>query len=693
MQKLLPPLVISFTLLLFILFYTSRYNAAPKIRTFLDRGGRVIGSVDSAYQGIQSWTPLSEIPETLIDKTIRQEDRFFYWHRGVNPFAVLKAAAENITRRRFARGGSTITQQLAKNLMQERACRAASSCAPLPRTFANKFRETLLALGLEAKHSKAWILERYLNSIYYGRRAYGIAAAASVYFGDDLNELSEAKMDFLVARPKAPNRRSSFPFKDDPAFADKIPGRHFLEFVSRSQRFQDPENANPSVITTLDVNLQSQLETATARLLASRALEDPKLTAAVVVIDVRSGDVLAMVGSRDYFNEEIDGQVNAATALRQPGSALKPFTYFAAFAKGFGPDSIVPDEPLSFTAVGLGADESEAYAPQNFDRLYHGNMTIRQALANSYNVPAVVTLNQIGLSYYHEILKKFGITTLHRSPMYYGLSVTLGSGEVTLLELTNAYAALARGGLSLPYRFLKEENPAPTSPEAVMPNASFYASQVTNILSDPQARLKAFGFNDHMTVEGHNAAIKTGTSYEHRDNWALGYSPSYAVGVWVGHADGSPIPLDENGGVSTGASGAAPLWHAAMEILLRAKPPEFFASRWGASGGESAFAPRFEPKHLALPVRGGLKIEVPVANSVYRVHSYLPLAHQKILARVTFAPEQKSPLRWYLDGRSLTADSRVSEVWISPEEGRHELQVVADNGETQSVSFRVLKEN
>jgi membrane carboxypeptidase/penicillin-binding protein PbpC len=659
-------LLLSFFILLSLYLYADRYDDPPGTKTFLDRNGRVIGTLDPAYRGVQYWTPIKEIPKEIIDKTIRTEDRFFYWHRGINPLSAIKAALENLSKGRVVRGGSTITQQLAKNLIG----------AP-PRTFFNKFREGLLAIGLEIKHSKSWILERYLNAVYYGRRAYGIAAAAEVYFGKRLAELSEEDIAFLINRPKSPNRTSPLPsLRLSGRGAGGEGGRHFLEFVARNA--PGDKNVLP---TTLDLDLQKKIEEAVEQTLAPRLDNDPLLTVAVVVIDVRSGEILAMAGSRDYFNDEIDGQVNAAVALRQPGSTLKPFTYFAAFAKGFSANSIVPDEPTSFQAVGV--EDAESYAPQNFDRRYHGRLTIREALANSYNVPAVVTLNEIGLSYYHDLLKKFGFTTLNRPPPHYGLAVTLGSGEVTLLELTNAYAALARGGGYLPYRMIRDGANTRFAPTPVITNAPQYAAAVTSILSDPNARLKAFGFNESLTIEGHEVAVKTGTSYDHRDNWTIGYTPSYAVGVWVGHADGSSIGFS-TGEFSTGATGAAPLWHAVMENLLRGRPLERFPFS----------NPRIEiARDHNRPVAPAMKWRVmaPVPNATYRLHSYLPREHQKILAEVDFGTQNFAALRWYLNGRYLASTrDHPHRVWILPEPGRHTLLVVSGNGERQEIPFKVI---
>lgn len=685
-------------ILVSLLLGAGLYDDPPRSKTFLDRNGEVIGTLNPAFQGIQSWVPLEEIPPLFIDKMLQAEDRFFYWHRGINPFSIVKAAVENIHRGRVVRGGSTITQQLAKLLIQEKD--GAS-----PRTVGRKIKEAILAVALEIKHSKGWILERYLNQVYFGNRCYGLGAATDLYFSKRPAALTDKEISFLVSLPKAPERLA--PRLPAARTLRKGIGRHFMEFVARRT------TGGPSserVETTLDLSLQERVEQAVRFTLSERLAEDPLQNAAVVVIDVPSGEILAMVGSRDYFDGTIDGQFNAAEALRQPGSALKPFTYFAAFAKGYGPDSIVPDEPISFSAP---LEETESYAPQNFDRRFHGRVTMREALANSYNVPAVVTLNAIGLSFYHETLRRFGFTTFSHPPPYYGLSITLGSGEVTPLELANAYAALARGGVYLPYRFVQKsvdrvargkvsggvrlrsrqnlsEVTGPGRP--IVTNAAEYAAMVTSILADPNARLKAFGFNENMTIEGHEVAVKTGTSYAHRDNWMVGYSPSYAVAVWVGHDDASPL------GGTTGATGAAPIWHAVMEGILRGRPPERFPE-WKlgekVAGQGGVELPRKEEGNGRSWEERIWRIASPLPNATFRSHPFLPEQHDGILAKAEVDPrrgEKEFSLSWFLDGRLLgVTPSSNPRVWIQPRVGRHDLKVISSWGESEEISFRVIE--
>lgn len=624
----------------FLFFYASLYDEPPRIKTFLDREGRVIGSLHSPFEGLQHWVPYTQIPQSLIEETLRREDRFFYWHHGVNPLSLLKAFFDNLSHFSIQRGGSTITQQLAKNLLLEKEKQSS------PRTYFRKLQEIFLALGLELKHSKQWILERYLNSIYYGNRCYGIGAATLSYFSKTPQELNPFEIKLLSSLPRAPSLLA----KNLPHPKNSLSARHFIEWASSQTKLSH-------IHTTLDLEMQKKIEKALQTSLAERSQKDPKITAAAVVIDVRTGDIWAMVGSRDYLNEDIQGTVNGATALRQPGSTLKPFTYFAAFTQGVAPDTTLADQPTSFH-IPSSPEEAEnridSYQPQNFDRRFHGTVTVREALANSYNVPAVVMLNQVGLSYYHDMLKRFGFTSFDKSPTYYGLAITLGSAEVSLLELTTAYAALARGGKFLPYRFLSQTPQA--LPVWIHPKAALSAMETTSILIDGSARLKAFGYNDDMHIDDHEVAVKTGTSYEHRDNWTIGYTPQVAVGVWVGHADGTPLSL------TTGASGAAPVWHSIMESVLRGTPSLSFPK-----------PPVTKSAPMAEISSKPWKVTFPLPYAHYRLHDYLPTEHQSLVMEAK--AWQPVDLEWYLDGVFLGETKKDHRLWLQPTPGKHVLNV------------------
>lgn len=660
MKRLVLPLLvggIGSAIFLASAFHASRhFESKPTVRSFVDRNGEWIGSASATAGGLQIWKPLSQIPTSVIDETLLAEDRYFFSHFGINPPSLAKAALENLTDG-GKRGGSTITQQLAKQFIQEKSQKRR------PNTLTAKLQEALVAYGLEMRHSKEWILERYLNSIYYGRRCYGISAAALNFFGKDLDRLTAEEIRFLTRLPRRP---AAAP-EAQSAFQRPLTGRHYFEYITRFSK------KGPIVETTLNRRLQETLEEALPRIVAGRLQDDPKLNLAAVVIDVKTGDLLAMVGSRDYTNDIIDGQVNAAIAERQPGSALKPFTYFLALARGFSPESPVPDEPLSF--FDTDAPETEAYIPQNFDRRFRGDVSLAEALANSYNVGAVATLNALGLSDYHELLRRFGFTSLNRPPLHYGLAVTLGAGEVSLLELTNAYAALARGGKFLPVRFFKNQ-PVP-KPEEVLTDASNAAAEITAILSDSDLRLKTFGANENMQIEDRRVAVKTGTSYENRDNWTVGYTSNLAVGVWVGHSDGTPLD-------TTGATGAAPVWHAAVEQLVRkeTKTATVVSRR---SEKAAAIKPVSEKKPW--------KIISPLANARYRLREYLPPENQSLLAMAQFDKEkQNQKITWYLNGSVLqTTDAAHPKFWIQPQTGSHVLEAHSEDGTMERVPFRVME--
>ncbi len=665
MTSLKVSVLISAGIVLTLILYAGRYDAAPRAKTFLDRKDRVIGTLNPAYDGLQIWAPLETIPPPVVQQTLSKEDRWFRWHRGVNPVALIKAATDNLRHGRILRGGSTITQQLARNLIQEKEGKSWR------RSLGTKLRETTLALALEMKHSKSWILERYLNSIYYGHRCYGIAAASGYYFGKELDALTEAEIDVLTSLPKAPSK-SPLTQTLSPIGRGGI-ARHFMEWAASKV------DAGPVVKTTLDAALQEKLEALVGKVFESRLEEDPKLTAAIVVIDVRSGTLLAMVGSRDYFDEAIDGQVNGAAALRQPGSTLKPFTYYAAFQKGYRAGSLLMDEPVSYRI--RGDADAEGYAPQNFDRKYHGEVTIREALGNSYNIPAVAVLNDIGLSYYHETLRRFGFTTLKAPPPHYGLAVTLGSGEVTLLELTNAYAALARKGSFRPVRFFQAQGMKES--QTIGAQAAQTALEVTSILANPEFRLKAFGYNEDLVIEGHPVAVKTGTSYNHRDNWTAGYTPSYAVGVWVGHADGTPLEG------TTGATGAGPLWHAAMETLLRGQVAEEFPGVDRVEQEKNFTGIHEERARPRAAESRSWKILSPVAGSTYRPHGWMNEKTQGIMAEAE--AEEPVALVWFLDESKIAeTHERKARVLIEADPGKHRLRVEGPGG-PDTVTFRVIE--
>ena len=512
----------------------------------------------------------AEIPQSLIQATLGAEDARFYQHSGVDGWAVLRAAGQLIRHRRIISGASTITQQLIKQVR------------PRPRTFPAKIIEAAQAWRLEHEWDKTRILNAYLSRIDYGDGCVGVSAAAHHYFGKAAAELDWAEAALLAGLPQGPSRlnpRHHFErakrrqewvlrrcwqlgWMSEEVLAAALSERlriqppareftapHFIEFVQTQPGFPSRSMNSDRVQTTLDRPLQLRCEEIVRRqvsLLRNFHVEN----AAAVVIDNRGGELLAMVGSAEW-SEPTHGQVNGALARRSPGSALKPFTYLLAFADGATAADVVPDVPTEF------ATPTGVFRPLNYDRHFRGPVSLRQALANSLNVPAVRLLaGHGGPERLQSFLQSTGLTTLDRRAEDYGLGLTLGSAEVRLLELANAYATLARLGEWQPVRFLASTEPV--ARRRLAPRDACWL--VADILGDPQARAASFGMETPLRFD-FPVACKTGTSSGFRDNWAFGFTPEYTVGVWVGRFDGAPMH-----GVS-GVVGAAPILHDVFEEL------------------------------------------------------------------------------------------------------------------------------
>lgn len=551
----------------------------------LDAHGAVLQRDGSA--GFRIPVTLDQVAPLAIQATLSAEDRRFRHHPGVDPLAVARAAW-NLPRERS--GASTITQQLARRLYLD------GGGGPLP---LRKARESLIALQLEAHRSKDEILELYLNEVYYGRGAYGIEAAARVYFGVSAANLDLAHAAFLAGLPQLPTayepaaneaaarERQAYVLRrmaaDGHITADQadaaaraplalLPGvepaiaPHFVAWALDELARVRPDLANRRglvIETTLDAGLQAEAERLARFHLAN--LADRNVTnAAVTVIEPGTGRVLAMVGS--LGGEDTGGAINMALAPRQPGSALKPFLYAAALERGFTAASPLLDVPTAFhTKDGL-------YSPQNFDRQFRGVVPLRAALASSLNVPAVRTLEQLGIPAFLEAAHRFGLSTLSE-PERYGLAIALGGAEVRLLDLTAAYAALGAGGLlAEPYAVervraadgtvLYERGRARSRP-AVTPELAYL---LADILDDPDARVPGFGAVTPFELP-FRAAVKTGTTTGFRDNWTLGFTSAFAVGVWVGNADGSPMRE------VSGIDGAGPIWRDVMQAAAMVIAP------------------------------------------------------------------------------------------------------------------------
>jgi penicillin-binding protein 1C len=544
-------------------------TSAPGL-VLLDRAGLPVRSTRAADGSLRRWVPLAEMDPDLLAAFLAVEDRRFYRHPGVDPRALARAALADLRARRIVAGGSTITMQLARLLR------------PSARTWPGKASQVLWALRLERRLSKQAILEQYLNRVPLGQGAVGVEAAAGLYFGTHATGLSLGQAALLAGLARAPSadnplvsprraraRRAAAlarlvtggfatPATVARASAEPLLPRgaagvflapHFTTLVAQWQDRATGGVARPATVrTSLDLPLQLELEAEvrhTVETLADRGASQ----AAAVVLDNASGEILAWVGSPDFWADTA-GQVDMVVSPRQPGSALKPFLYALAFDRGYTPASILPDIARVYqTSTG-------PYRPRNYDRRFHGPVRAREALASSYNLPAVDLADHLGTGRFLHLLREAGFASLGRSAEYYGLGLALGNGDVTLLELANGYRALGAGGVWRPWRWRAvAPGEAPELGHRIATARS--AALVLDILDDPVARIPGFGVETPLDFP-FPVAAKTGTSRHFTDNWAVGVTGGFTVAVWVGNFSGRPMD-----GVS-GVSGAGPLLHRAV---------------------------------------------------------------------------------------------------------------------------------
>lgn len=552
-----------------------------------DRHGLTLRTTRSEDGSRGGWVPLAEVDPEIVQAFIAAEDHRFFEHRGVDLRAVARAARDNLRARRVVSGASTITMQTARLLR------------PTPRSWTGKLAQALWALRLEAHLEKPRILEVYLNRVPLGQGAVGVAAASSLYFGRSASDVSLAQAALLAGLARAPSRDNPLV---DPARAAERRGRvldrlaalglarpedvarardepvlvagttprflapHFTTWLLRTTASRATGAGEPLtgiVRTTLDLELQRALEAEvrhTVRMLEGRNAEH----AAVVVLDNRTGGILAWVGSPDFW-AGTDGQVDMVVSRRQPGSVLKPFLFGLAFDRGYTAATVLPDVPRSYDTL------TGPYRPQNYDRRFRGPVRARVALASSLNVPSVELAERIGTGPLLTTLRDAGFASLDRPAEHYGLGLALGNGEVTLLEVANAFRALANGGVWRPVRWLESQTSHPAVPEEDgrrfhSPGA---AALVLDILSDPVSRVPGFGVETPLDLP-FPAAAKTGTSRHFTDNWAVATTAGFTVAVWVGNFSGRPMR-----GVS-GISGAGPLLQRAALLTARRYPPGRF---------------------------------------------------------------------------------------------------------------------
>lgn len=564
-----------------------------------DRDGHLLYEIFDPNGGRRTLVPYEQISPYLIHATVATEDSRFWQHPGVDPIGILRAAFYNVQEKTIVSGASTIPQQLARLVLMSPEERTEIS-------YRRKIREAVLASEISRRYSKQEILEIYVNEINYGSLAYGIGAASDTFFGKSPADLTLAEAALLAGLPQAPAYWDPYsdlakaktrqavvldlmaeegyisqseadaaklePLDLQPLSFD-VEAPHFVIWVQQllEQKYgvEVLYRSGLQVYTTLDWDLQALAEQEAQAHLAT--LRDRHATnASVVALKPGTGEILAMLGSADFYNAEIDGQVNVSLQLRQPGSSIKPVTYVTAFEKGWTPSTLIWDVTTEFKD-GLG----RSYVPKNYDGKEHGPVRVREALAQSLNIPAVKALDFVGLPAMLDTARRLGIESLNRPD--YGLSLTLGGGDVTLLEMTGAYAVFANGGKRVPpvaiLRIhdaagnLLEEYQPPAGEQVISPQ---HAYLITDILSDNAARAPIFG-RDNALKLSRPAAAKTGTTDDYHDSWTVGYTPELVIGVWVGNADNTEMV-----GV-TGSRGAAPIWHNVMEKALADQPASQFA--------------------------------------------------------------------------------------------------------------------
>ncbi len=570
------------------------YNP-PKLSTkILDRNGSLLYKFYVGENRV--WVPINKIPKSLVEATLAIEDKSFYQHGGLSIKGMMMALYYNLFKKdgeNNLRGGSTITQQLVKNVFLSDE-----------KTFTRKIKEVILAIEIEKKLSKDEILERYFNQVGYGGETYGAEEASLKYFGKDVWEINEAEATFLAGLPAAPSSYSPFGINPDFAY---IRQKHVIDemvnakFIDQNKADQlknqkitifnnRPEMKAPHFVfyikdylekrlgyaslATLGLTIKTSLDLPTqemAEKIVKEEIDGVKnlgiSNGAAMVVDPKTGEILAMVGSKDYYAKDIDGQFNVTTGLRQPGSSIKPINYLLALTNNnWTLASTIDDGPITYQIQG-----QKPYSPQNYNGKYMGQVTLRTALGSSLNIPSVKLLAADGIQNMIDLGQKMGITTWEPKNRF-GLSLALGAGEVKMVEMTNAYSIFANMGEKteinpvleisnyLGEKIYSEET---TQSQVVDPKGAFL---IDNVLSDNGARTPIFGPNSKLKIEGKTVAVKTGTTNSLKDNWCIGWTPNVLVAAWVGNNDGRPMNW-----VASGVSGATPIWNRIIKKMLEGK--------------------------------------------------------------------------------------------------------------------------
>ncbi|HVA97110.1 MAG TPA: transglycosylase domain-containing protein [Candidatus Acidoferrales bacterium] len=550
----------------------------------------------------RTYVSLDKVPKYLQEGTIAIEDKNFYQNPGFSVTGMARAV-RNMLLGYGVQGGSTITQELIKNVL----------LTP-QQTISRKVKELILAIEVTQTYSKNQILEMYLNDIGYGGPAVGVEAAAQEYFGKNVTDLDLAQSAFLAGLPQSPTYFSPFgghkyyvartdnvliamenngyitKQQEQQALAEittykfsshdlSLKAPHFVMYIKSQlvKMFGEDtvESGGLQVTTTLDYPIEKKAEDIVKNEVAGLKA-DHVTNGAAVIRDPKTGEILAMVGSVDYFNKANDGSFNAALAQRQPGSSLKPIMYSVAFAKGYTPATTVMDVPTDFQTNA----QTPAYRPVDYDLTYAGPVQLRFALGNSLNIPAVKMLAKVGIKPVMQQAYNMGISNWKPTPQalsQVGLSLVLGGRETNLLDETTAYSVFATGGIRHdPVSILKVTDPKGTVLYHYEPNngkrvlSEDVSFLISHILLDNNARTLAFGPHSWLVIPGQTVSVKTGTTDQKRDNWTVGYTPSYVVGVWVGNNNNTPM----NPAIASGITGASPIWNKIMSYVLKGKPNE-----------------------------------------------------------------------------------------------------------------------
>lgn len=575
-----------------------------------DRTGKIV--LYNIHDNIKrTEIPFQEMSPYIKQATISIEDSHFYEHHGIRPMSIVRAMIANVQSGGFSQGGSTITQQVVKNSLLTRE-----------KTLTRKMKEVILSLKLDNEVPKDTILQIYLNESPYGGTIYGVEEASLTYFNKHAKDVTLTEAAYLAALPQSPtyyspygkhlpelekrknlvlqrmfelgyitNDQKNIAQKETVSFERDLSNSgkalHFVmyirEYLEQKYGYEVVQNGGLKVITTINYDLQKKLED----IVKEGAFENEKKfnakNASLVAIDPKTGQIISMVGSRDFFDTKIPGQFNITTASRQPGSSIKPIVYAAAFKLGYTPETVLFDVPTQFSSLcdaygnplKESTDKSVCYMPENYDNTFRGPISLRNALAQSLNIPAVKLLYLTGLNNAVNLAQTMGLSTINDASRY-GLSMVLGGGEVTLLELTNAYGVFANNGIyHKPQGILEVKD----SDDTVLEKYSNYEIEalpesvtalISNVLSDQTAKIPTYGVNSPLSFGERPVASKTGTTNDYKDVWVIGYTPSVVIGMWGGNNDNTPINKKVAGLV------LAPIWHKAMVEAIGTSSVEYF---------------------------------------------------------------------------------------------------------------------